>query len=159
MTLDDISHDARLEHLGIELPEVPRPIANFVPWRRHGDLVFLAGQVCEWNGELLYRGKIGIDHDLAAGKQAARVCALNLLAALRAALGGTLESVTGCLRLGGFVNCVPNFARVPHVIDGASDTMAALFGPKIGAHARTAVGVATLPQCAAVEVDAIFVVG
>jgi enamine deaminase RidA (YjgF/YER057c/UK114 family) len=153
-----MSHDARLAALGIELPRTPRPIANFAPFRRRGDLVYLAGQTCEWNGEMLWRGKVPLDHDLDVGRQAARVCGLNLIAALRDALGGSLDGVEACLRLGGFVNAAPDFPFVPKVIDGASDLMAEIFGPEIGAHARTAVGVATLPQNATVEVDAVFAV-
>ncbi len=153
-----MSHDARLAALGIELPRTPRPIANFVPFRRCGDLVFLAGQTCEWNGAMLWRGKVPLDHDLDAGRQATRVCGLNLIAALREALGGSLDGVQACLRLGGFVNAAPDFPLVPKVIDGASELMAEIFGPEIGAHARTAMGVATLPQNATVEVDAVFAV-
>ena len=148
----------RLAQLGIELPAVPVPIANFQPFRRHGDLVFLAGQTCEWNGAMIYAGKIGRDHDLETGQKAARICGLNLIAALRLSLGGSLNGVTACLRLGGFVNADPEFPLVPKVVNGASDLMAEVFGPEIGPHARTAVGVATLPQNAAVEVDAIFAV-
>jgi enamine deaminase RidA (YjgF/YER057c/UK114 family) len=149
------SIDARLAALAIELPKVPTPVANFVPYRRHGNLVFLAGQVCEWNGDVRYVGRIGVDYDLADGQKAARVCGLNLIAALKAACGGTLDGVTGCMRLGGFVNCSPDFTEIPQVINGASDLMQELFGTD-GRHARTAVGVANLPRGAAVEVDAIF---
>ena len=157
MTLitDVPSFDARLKALAIELPKVPVPIANFVPFRRHGDFVFLAGQVCEWNGEVHYVGKVGRDYTLDEGQKAARVCALNLIAALKAACGGTLDPVAACIRLGGFVNCAPDFKEIPQVINGASDLMHELFGAQ-GAHARTAVGVAGLPRGAAVEVDAIF---
>jgi enamine deaminase RidA (YjgF/YER057c/UK114 family) len=151
------SFDDRLAKLKIELPRVPAPIGNFVPFRRHGKLVLLAGQICEWNGEVVFRGKIGRDLDLATGQDAARICGLNLIAALRAACGGTLDPVEACLRLGGFVNCDPEYTEVPKVINGASDLMHELFG-EAGAHARTAVSVATLPQGAAVEVDAIFAV-
>ncbi|HWM46677.1 MAG TPA: RidA family protein [Xanthobacteraceae bacterium] len=158
MTIDmrATSVDERLSLLGIELPQVPIPVANFVPYRRHGDLVFLAGQVCEWNGEVQYVGKVGVDYHLGDAQKAARVCGLNLLAALKLACGGTLDKVAGCLRLGGFVNCSPDFAEIPQVVNGASDLMHELFGAQ-GAHARTAVGVANLPRGAAVEVDGIFV--
>ena len=149
------SFDLRLAALAIELPNVPVPVANFVPYRRHGNLVFLAGQVCEWNGDVRYVGKVGVDYDLSEAQKAARVCGLNLIAALKAACGGTLDNVAGCLRLGGFVNCSPAFSEIPQVINGASDLMQELFGAQ-GAHARTAVGVANLPRGAAVEVDAIF---
>ena len=158
ITADPESVDARLSALAIELPRVPIPIANFVPFRRCGNLVFLAGQVCEWNGVVRYVGRLGVDYDLADGQQAARVCALNLVAALKAACGGTLDGVTACIRLGGFVNCSPQFKEIPQVINGASDLMLELFGAS-GSHARTAVGVANLPRGAAVEVDGIFALG
>jgi len=150
--------EARLAALNIELPNVPRPIANFVPWRRHGDVIYLAGQVCEWNGSVVHRGKVGDAVDLATAQDAARICALNLIAALRQALDGDLDRVRACLRVGGFVNCVPDFPSVPQVINGASDLFHLLFGAEIGAHARTAVGIAQLPQGASVEVDAVFAV-
>lgn len=149
--------EARLKTLNIELPNVPKPIANFVPWRRHGDLIFLAGQICEWNGTVTQKGKVGDTVGLEAAQVAARVCALNLIAALREALEGDLDRVQSCLRVGGFVNCVGDYPSVPHVINGASDLIHAIFGPEIGAHARTAVGIAQLPQGASVEVDAVFV--
>jgi enamine deaminase RidA (YjgF/YER057c/UK114 family) len=149
------SIDARLSALAIELPRVPVPIANFVPFRLHGNLVFLAGQVCEWNGVVRYVGRVGADYDLADAQNAARVCALNLIAVLKAASGGTLDGVAGCMRLGGFVNCSPHFNEIPQVINGASDLINDLFGAN-GHRARTAVGVANLPRGAAVEVDGIF---
>lgn len=149
-----MSFDERLSQLGIELPQVPVPIANFVPWRIQNGFVFLAGQVCEWNGKLMYAGKIGIEHPLENGQAAARICGLNLIAALRSAVG-SLDRVRCCLRLGGFVNCDPQFVDVPMVINGASNLMHEIFGED-GAHARTAVGVAALPRGASVEVDAIF---
>ena len=152
-----LSADARLAALGIELPQVPTPVANFVPFRRHGGLVYLAGQVCEWNGDVRYVGKVGEAFDLDQAQAAARVCGLNLIAALRLACGGSLDRIAGCLRLGGFVNCTPDYPSIPQVINGASDLMHELFGAD-GRHARTAVGVANLPRGAAVEVDAVFAV-
>jgi enamine deaminase RidA (YjgF/YER057c/UK114 family) len=155
---DSGSIEARLSALAIELPRVPIPVANFVPFRQHGNLVFLAGQVCEWNGVVRYVGRVGVDYDLADAQKAARVCALNLIAALKASCGGTLDGVAGCVRLGGFVNCDPHFNEIPQVINGASDLISDLFGAN-GNHARTAVGVANLPRGAAVEVDGIFALG
>lgn len=150
--------ESQLLALGIELPNVPRPIANFVPWQRHGDVIYLAGQVCEWNGTVVYRGKVGDAVDFETGRDGARICGLNLLAALREALGNDLNRVRSCIRVGGFVHCAPDFLQVPQVINGASDLFHAVFGPQVGAHARTAVGVAQLPQGASVEVDAFFAV-
>ncbi|MEP0325040.1 RidA family protein [Bauldia litoralis] len=153
--MSEAGFEARLGALALELPNVPVPIAKFRPWRRAGDLVYLAGQVCEWNGVVKFVGKLGVEHDLEAGLAAARICALNLIAALRQACTGDLDRVDHCVRLGGFVNCAPDFDRVPFVVNGASDLMVELFGES-GEHCRTAVGVASLPQCAAVEVDAVF---
>jgi enamine deaminase RidA (YjgF/YER057c/UK114 family) len=147
--------DRRLAALGLELPRRPVPIASFLPFRLSGGLVFLAGQTCELDGRVMWSGRVGEALDVEQGKQAARLCALNLLAALREACDGDLDSVARCVRVGGFVQSAPGFPRVPQVIDGASELFIQLWGDD-GRHARTAVGVATLPQNAAVEVDAIF---
>lgn len=153
-----VNAEERLTQLGIELPNVPVPLANFVPWQRHGDMVYLAGQVCVWNGECVYKGRVGDDFDLETGQDAARICGLNLIVALRDALGGDLNRVVSCLRVGGFVRCTSDFAFVPHVINGASDLFHEIFSREVAIHARTAVGVMQLPMEAAVEVDAIFAV-
>ena len=148
--------EERLAELGLALPAPPRPIANFVPWRRHGTLVVLAGQICERDGAATHVGRLGEAFDVEAGVEAARVCALNLLACLKLACDGDLDRVSACLRLGGFVHCVPGWLQVPQVVNGASDLVVALFG-EAGRHARTAVGVASLPRGSAVEVEALFV--
>jgi enamine deaminase RidA (YjgF/YER057c/UK114 family) len=145
----------RLLALGLELPPVPEPRGAFKPFSRSGSLVFLAGQICEWNGEVRFAGQVGEVHNLATGQKAAELCALNLLAALRLALDGDLARVVCCHRLGGFVCARPGYPDVPKVVNGASDLMFAVFGER-GRHARTAVGVATLPAGASVEVDGIF---
>jgi len=137
------------------LPDVPVPIANFLPYRCADKIIYLAGQVCEWNGTVSCEGKVGIDIDFDTAYSAARVCGLNLIAALRLACDNDLDKISHCVRIGGFVNCDPQFDSVPKVIDGTSDLLFELFGER-GHHARTAVGVASLPRCASVEVDAIF---
>ena len=151
--------EARLKQLGIELPLPATPVANYVPYTicdmASGNLVFISGQLCQWNGELRYVGKLGAGVAIADGQAAARLCALNILAQLRVACGGDLDRVRRCLRLGGFVNCTPEFADMPQVVNGASDLMVELFGD-IGRHARAAVGVSSLPGGVAVEVEAIF---
>lgn len=144
-----------LSELGVTLPRAPRPIASFVPYCRTGDLVYLAGQICEIDGKPAITGRVGVEVDLEAGRAAARQCAINLLAALRDACEGDLERVARCVRVGGFVQAEAGYTGVPFVIDGASNLLVALWGER-GRHARTSVGVATLPQNAAVEVDAIF---
>jgi enamine deaminase RidA (YjgF/YER057c/UK114 family) len=151
--MDEI--DRKLAELGLELPVRPKPIASFVPYRIAGGLVYLAGQTCEWNGTMPYTGRVGEEIDLEAGRLAARFCALNLLAALREACEGELSRVARCIRVGGYVQASSGYPRVPHVIDGASQLFIELWG-EAGQHARTAIGVATLPLNASVEVDAIF---
>lgn len=147
--------EERLAALGLALPTPPTPIANFLPFRVEGSLVFLAGQVNEWNGTVPYVGKLGRELELEDGQKAAQLCALNLLACLKLACDGDLDRVSGCVRVGGFVNCMPEYEWVPMVVNGASDLFAALLG-EAGLHARTAVGVASLPRRAAVEVEALF---
>ena len=153
LTPDEI--ELKLAALGLTLPERPTPIANFLPFRVSANIVYLAGQTCELDGRMVYTGAVVEDLTLEVAKKAAELCALNLLSCLREACEGRLDRVSRCLRVGGFVQAKPGFPRVPAVIDGASELFIALWGER-GRHARTAVGVATLPQNAAVEVDAIF---
>jgi enamine deaminase RidA (YjgF/YER057c/UK114 family) len=145
----------KLTALGLSLPVRPTPIASFLPFRVSGTTVYLAGQTCERDGRMVHAGRVGEDVSLETAREAAQICALNLLASLREACDGRLDRVSRCLRVGGFVQAKSGFPRVPAVIDGASELFIALWGER-GCHARTAVGVATLPQNAAVEVDAIF---
>jgi enamine deaminase RidA (YjgF/YER057c/UK114 family) len=147
--------ELKLSSMGLSLPVRPTPIANFLPFRVAGTTVYLAGQTCEQDGRVVHSGQVGDELSLEVAREAAQLCALNLLSSLREACGGRLDRVARCLRVGGFVQAKPGFPRVPAVIDGASELFIALWGDN-GRHARTAVGVATLPQNAAVEVDAIF---
>ncbi len=147
--------ERRLKELKIELPQASAPVANYVPCVRTGDLLFIAGQICQWQGERRFIGKLGAEISLEQGQEAARLCALNILAQVKGALAGDLDRVLRCVRLGGFVNSVPDFAQQPQVVNGASDLIVQVFGDA-GRHARTAVGVNVLPGNVAVEVDAIF---
>ena len=147
--------DSRLAELGITLPKPTTPAANYVPFVVTGNLVMIAGQITSLNGEVKYVGKLGADFSIDEGYQAARICGLNLLAQVRVACGGDLDRVRRVVRLGGFVNCTPDFRDMPKVINGASDLMAEVFGDA-GKHARAAVGTASLPLGVATEVDAIF---
>jgi enamine deaminase RidA (YjgF/YER057c/UK114 family) len=149
------SIETRLTELGLELPPPPRPIAAFVPFTRDGTTVYLAGQVNELSGVPTATGRVPDHHDIAAGHAAARVCALNLLACLKMACDGDLGRVERCLSVRGFVSASPGFDKVPMVVNGASELFMAVLGEQ-GRHARTAIGVSTLPQNALVEVDAIF---
>jgi enamine deaminase RidA (YjgF/YER057c/UK114 family) len=148
-------YDARLQELGIELPQASAPAANYVPFVRTGNLLFVAGQVTVWNGERRFVGKLGRELDVAQGQQAARLCGLNLIAQLRRALDGDLDRLVRVVRLGGFVNSMPDFLEQPKVVNGASDLFVEVFG-EAGKHARTAVGTNVLPFDIAVEVDAVF---
>jgi enamine deaminase RidA (YjgF/YER057c/UK114 family) len=147
--------DDRLRELGIELPQPSAPGANYVPTVRSGNLLFLTGQLSQWNGERRFVGKLGREFDVAEGQQAARLCALNLIAHLRAALDGDLDRVVRCVRIAGFVNSIPDFTGQSQVVNGASDVFVSVFG-EVGRHTRMAVGVSALPYDVAVEVEAVF---
>ena len=147
--------DQRLAELKLELPNPASPMANYIPAVRSGNLLFLSGQICQWNGERRFTGKLGAEISLEQGREAAKLCGLNLLAQTKRALDGDLDRVVRVVRLGGFVNAVPDFADQPQVVNGASDLMVAVFGDA-GRHARTAVGVGSLPGGAAVEIDAVL---
>ena len=147
--------DAKLSTLGIVLPGMSAPVANYIPYARSGALIFVAGQICQIDGKPICTGKVGAGVDVPVAQNAARVCALNILAVVKSACGGDLDRVVRCLRLGGFVNAAPGFTDVPLVVNGASDLIVEVFG-EAGRHARTAVGVAELPRNVTVEVDAIF---
>ena len=147
--------EARLKELKLVLPQAAAPVANYVPAVRSGDLLFIAGQICQWQGERRFIGKLGREISLEQGREAAQLCGLNLLAQAKAALGGDLDRVLRCVRLGAFVNSTEDYKEQPQVANGASDLMVNVFGDA-GRHARTAVGVSALPGGVAVEVDAIF---
>lgn len=146
--------DARLAELGITLPQATAPVANYVPYVVSGKLVHISGQITMENGELKFVGKLGKDYDVETGQKAARLCALNLIAQLKSAIGD-LDKVTRVVKLNAFVNSAPEFTDQPKVVNGASDTMVEVFG-EVGKHARSAVGVASLPLGVAVEIDGIF---
>jgi enamine deaminase RidA (YjgF/YER057c/UK114 family) len=147
--------EARLAELTIELPGAIPPMANYLPAVQTGDLVFVSGQICQWNGEQRFVGKCGREFDYEQGRLAARLCGLNIIAQLRHALYGDLDRVVRCVRLGGFVNSTPDFTDQPLVMNGCSDLMVEIFGDA-GKHARVSVGVNSLPAGVAVEVDGLF---
>jgi enamine deaminase RidA (YjgF/YER057c/UK114 family) len=147
--------ESRLKVLGIELPEPSDPGANYVPFMAVGDLVFLTGQLCHWNGERLFVGKLGAEFSAEEGQEAARICALNLISQLRVALGGDLNRVLRTVRLAGYVNSTPDFHGQSQVMNGASDLFVEVFG-EAGRHTRMAVGVNALPYNVAVEVEGVF---
>ena len=147
--------EQKLAAQGVILHEPASTVANYVGFVRTGNLLFVSGQVCvDAEGKLIAKGKLGAGVTVEQGNAAARGCAINLLAQIKAALGD-LDKVVRVVRLGGFVNSAPDFLDGPKVLNGASDLMVAAFGDK-GRHARTTVGVASLPSDAAVEVEGVF---
>jgi len=147
--------EQKLGELGITLPTLVAPIANYVGSVRTGNLLIVSGQLClGTDGKLVAAGKLGGAVNIELGQRAARACAINLLAQLRAAVGD-LDRVARVVRLGGFISSTPDFLDGPKVMNGASDLIVEVFGEK-GRHARTTVGVAVLPLDAAVEVEGMF---
>jgi enamine deaminase RidA (YjgF/YER057c/UK114 family) len=145
--------DRRLAELGLVLPKAAAPVANYAPFVRLGEWVFVSGQLSndETGG---VKGVVGDEVTVAAARQGARLCGLNLIAQIRAACGGDLDRVAGVVKLGGFVQAAADFTAIPDVINGCSDLFVEVFGD-LGRHARSAVGVYRLPLGFAVEVDAI----
>lgn len=146
--------DARLQELGIELPQAGKPVANFVPCVQSGNTLFVSGQVTALNGQYLHIGKVGRDVSIEDAQRAARLCALNVIAQARAYLGD-LDRVVRVVMVQGFVNAVPEFTDHPKVVNGASDLFVQVFG-EAGKHARFAIGAGSLPFNVAVEIAAVL---
>ena len=147
--------EKKLAELGITLHTAASPVANYVGFVRTGNLLVVSGQLCfDADGKLVASGKLGDSVSIEDGQKAARQCAINLLVQIKVALGD-LDKVQRVVRLGGFINAMPNFLETPKVMNGASDLMVTAFGDR-GRHARTTIGVAVLPLDAAVEVEGIF---
>jgi enamine deaminase RidA (YjgF/YER057c/UK114 family) len=142
----------RLAELSITLPTAAAPAANYVPFVQSGNLLFISGQLPFDNGQLLNNGRLGENLGVEQGYLAARQCAINIIAQIKAA--GALEKVKRVVRLGGFVNSAADFTDQPQVVNGASDLFVAVFGDA-GRHARAAVGVPALPRGVSVEIDAV----
>jgi enamine deaminase RidA (YjgF/YER057c/UK114 family) len=150
--------ETRLAALGLELPKPAGAAANYVPYVISGNLLFIAGQIPFLNGEKMHIGRVGETLSIEQGQEAAKACALNILAQAGAAVGGDWSKLIRCVKLGGFVNAPATFDSHPAVINGASDLIVAALGDA-GRHARFAVGASNLPFGVAVEIDAIFEVG
>ena len=147
--------EGQLRKMGLTLPPDWTPRGQFLPFRRDGRVVYLSGQICEWDGEVTHSGPVEeTPKGSEAGRKAAQICSLYLLVRVREACDGDLDRVECILRLGGFVNCRSGFGATPQVINGATEVFVTLFG-EAGWHARTAVGVSGLPGNASVEVDAV----
>jgi len=147
--------DNRLKALGVDLPTPAKPVANYVPFVKTGNLVYISGQVPNLHGELKFIGRVGKEISLEDAKKAARLCGVNILAHLKTACEGDLDKVVRCVKLVGFVNAVEAYPQQPEVVNGCSDLMVEVFGDK-GRHARSAVGAGSLPRNVAVEVEAVF---
>ncbi len=150
--------DAKLAELGIMLPAPMAPIANYVPFVISGDIVVVSGQVPAVDGKVAVTGKLTQGVSIEQGSAAARQCFINVLVHLKAACGGDLDRVRQVVRLGGFVACPPDFTQHALVMNGASDLAVAVFGDA-GRHARSTIGVPSLPVDAAVEVEGMFRIG
>ncbi len=146
--------EARLAELGITLPDVAAPAANYVPFVQVGDMVYISGQISQ-NANGLILGKLGQDMDTDAGAAAARTCGISLLAAVKAACGGDLDRLVRVVKLTGFVNSTGDFTEQPKVINGCSDFLVEALGDK-GRHSRSAVSAGALPLGVAVEIEGIF---
>ena len=147
-------YETRLAELGVTLPDAPAPAANYVPYVVVGDMVYVSGQISgDANGRI--NGKLGDDFTVEQGQAAAKTCAISLIAQVKSACGGDLDRLVQVVKLGGFVNCTPDFADHPAVINGASDFIGEVFGDA-GNHARAAVGSSSLPLGVAVDIEGIF---
>jgi enamine deaminase RidA (YjgF/YER057c/UK114 family) len=146
--------ETKLKELGITLPDAPAPAANYVPFVQVGDIVYVSGQIsADANGFI--KGKLGDDMSTEEGAAAARACAINLLAQVKAACGGDLDRLVRVVKLTGFVNSTADYTDQPKVVNGASDLLAEVLGDA-GKHSRSAVSAASLPLGVAVEIEGIF---
>ena len=140
-----------IHKIGLTLPEIPKPVAAYIPAKQSGNLVFTAGQLPMVNGELITKGLLGQDVEIEDAKNAARICTLNALAAIKGVIGD-LDRIKQVVRVVGYVASIPTFTQQPAIVNGASELLLEIFGEK-GKHARSAVGVAVLPLNASVEIE------
>ena len=151
-----MSYEARIEELGLEIPPPPAPGGNYVPTKRIGNLVYTAGAICVQNGAMTHLGQVGGERTIEEGYEGAKVCALNLLAAIRAEIG-SLDKIDQFVSVSGYVNGVSGFPDSPAVINGTSDLLLEIFGDA-GQHVRAAVSVAGLPKNSTVEVQCVVAI-
>ena len=143
--------ESRIEQIGLNIPEAPKPVAAYIPAKQTGKLVFTAGQLPMVNGELISKGLLGQDVEIDEANNAARICTLNALAAIKGVIGN-LDRIKQIVRVVGYVASVPTFTQQPAVVNGASELLLEIFGEN-GKHARSAVGMAVLPLNASVEIE------
>jgi enamine deaminase RidA (YjgF/YER057c/UK114 family) len=149
----------RLAELNITLPPPPKAAANYAPWQKAGDLVFISGQLTFENGSIRYPGRVGNELSIYEGKAAARLCCLNLLAQINEACDGDLDRVTQVVRIGCFLAVAENFTEHPPVLNGASDLVFSIFGPEIGRHTRFAASAHILPLNSPIMIEGVFYLG
>ena len=147
--------EENIKQLGIVIPDMPSPLANYVPYKVSDNVVYVSGQGPVKNGELKFKGKVGEDITIEDGIKAAELCCINIIAALKKSINSDWNRLDSFLKLGGFVNCNNNFYDQPKIINGASDLLVNIFGDQ-GRHARFAVGSNALPMNISVEIDAII---
>ena len=149
------SFEENIMQLGIKIPDMPAPLANYVPYKVSDNVVYVSGQGPVLNGDLMYKGKVNEDISIEDGIKAAELCCINIIAALKKSINGDWNRLDSFLKLGGFVNCKDDFYDQPKIINGASDLLVRIFGDQ-GRHARFAVGSNALPMNISVEIDAII---
>ena len=147
--------EENIKKLGLKIPDMPTPIANYAPFKVADKTVYVSGQGPVIDGKILYSGKVGVDISEEEGIKAAETCCINIIAALKTSIDGDWDRLDSFLKLGGFVNCNDNFTNQPKIINGASDLLVNIFGDK-GRHSRFAVGSNALPLNISVEIDAII---
>ena len=147
--------EENIKSLGLNIPELPKALANYVPYKIVGNTIYISGQAPAQNGEIVYKGKVGADITVEDGIEAAKLCVINIIASVKAGLDGNWDKLDSFVKLTGYVNCKDNFTDQPRVINGASDMLVDIFGEQ-GRHARVAVGSNALPLGIAVEIDAII---
>jgi len=148
------SFEENIKNLGLNIPELPKALANYVPYKIVGKTMYISGQAPVHNGELIYKGKVGSDITVEDGIKAARLCVTNIIAAVKTGLEGDWSKLDSFVKLTGYVNCQDTFTDQPKIINGASDMLVEIFGDQ-GRHSRVAVGSNALPLGIAVEIDAI----
>lgn len=142
-------------NFNIELPKISSPVANYKAYKIINNLLYISGQTCRKDNQVIYQGKVGVDLNIDTAKQAARLCGLNILAQVHEACNGDFSKIISCIRLNVYINCNADFSDHAKVANGASDLMVEVFG-EIGIPTRSTIGVNSLPSNSAIEIDAIF---